>query len=173
VVLWGDHGWKLGEHAAWGKHTNTENDTNAPLIVSAPGMMTAGGHSRALVEMIDLYPSVCELAGVPVPSSVEATSFKPVLEDLNRPWKEAAFSQYPKMTEDGRKVMGYSMRTDRYRLTVWVDRADSSKVDAVELYDHLSDPQENHNVAHDPEQKATVEKLMAEWRQGWQGARPQ
>jgi arylsulfatase A-like enzyme len=174
IVLWGDHGWKLGEHSAWGKHSNVENDVNAPLILSAPGMKAAGGHTDALVEFVDIYPSLCDLAGIPLPATLEGTSVKPLLDDPGRPWKTAAFSQYPRnagKTGAG-KLMGYTMRTDRYRLTVWVSTTDHSKIDATELYDHQSDPQENYNLAKKPEQAALVRQLMEQWKKGWQGAKP-
>jgi iduronate 2-sulfatase len=168
VILWGDHGWKLGEHSAWGKHTNVENDTNAPLILSVPGMKNAGKRTDALVEFVDMYPTLSELAGLSLPPTVEGTSLKPLLEDLNRPWKSAAFSQYPR----GSNLMGYSMRTARYRFTVWVDREDHSKVDATELYDHQTDPQENTNISKDPANVELVAQLMGQWKKGWQGAKP-
>ncbi len=170
IVLWGDHGWKLGEHNAWGKHTNVENDTNAPLIFSAPGLKNAGSHSQALVEFVDIYPTLADLAGLSLPSHLEGISLKPLLENPNREWKTAAFSQYPR-NSDG-KLMGYSMRTDRYRFTVWVKKDDHTKVDATELYDHQTDPQENVNIAAHPDQAAVVEKLMTQWKAGWQGAKP-
>ena len=164
IVLWGDHGWKLGEHGEWCKHSNVENDTNAPLLLSAPGVKTAGKQTTALVEFVDIYPTLAELAGLRLPTHLEGKSFKPLLENPNRSWKTAAFSQYPR-----RKLMGYAMRTDRFRFTVWVDKKDHTKVDAIELYDHEKDPQENVNVAKaNPE---LVNRLMAQWKQGWRGAR--
>ncbi len=174
VILWGDHGWKLGEHDAWCKHSNVENDANAPLIVSVPGMKNAGAQTDALVEFVDIYPTLSELAGLPRPSHLEGTSFKPLLENPKLPWKTAAFSQYPRPRGKTHTVplMGYSMRTDRYRFTVWVDREDHTKVDAVELYDHQTDPLENTNIARHAEQALTVERLMGQWKEGWQGAKP-
>jgi arylsulfatase A-like enzyme len=171
VILWGDHGWKLGEHDAWCKHSNVENDVNAPLLLSAPGIKAAGTRSIALVEFVDIYPTLSELAGLPLPGHLEGTSFAPLLDDPKRPWKSAAFSQYPR-SSGGRRLMGYSMRTDRYRFTVWVDRDDHSKVDAVELYDHEADPLENVNVATAPANATLVKRLMDQWQKGWQGARP-
>jgi arylsulfatase A-like enzyme len=168
IVLWGDHGWKLGEHGEWAKHTNVENDTNAPLLLSVPGMKNAGAHSNALVEFVDVYPTLSELAGLPLPAHLEGVSFRPLLDAPNRPWKSAAFSQYPR----GKKLMGYSMRTDRYRLTVWLGRSDHSHVDAIELYDHQADPQENVNIAKLPANADLVKGLMEQWRKGWQGAKP-
>ncbi len=171
IVLWGDHGWKLGEHDAWAKHTNVENDTRAPLLISVPGMTHAGKRTDALVEFVDIYPTLAELAGLPLPKHLEGISFKPLLANPQLPWKTAAFSQYPRKV--GRlDLMGYTMRTDRYRFTRWVNRADHTKVDAVELYDHQTDPQENTNVVSNPVNKALVEKLTAQWSAGWQGAVP-
>jgi len=80
VILWGDHGWKLGEHDAWCKHSNYENDTNAPLVISVPGMKKAGGQTAALVEFVDIYPTLAELAGLPLPGHLEGASFKPLLD---------------------------------------------------------------------------------------------
>ena len=122
IILWGDHGWKLGEHDAWCKHSTVENDTNVPLLLSVPGMKNAGARTDALVEYVDIYPTLSELAGLPLPGHLEGTSFKPLLDDPKRPWKTAAFSQYPRRAAKGAALMGYSMRTDRYRFTVWVDR---------------------------------------------------
>ena len=170
VILWGDHGWKLGEHDAWAKHSNVENDVNAPLILTVPGMKNAGSHTAALVEFVDIYPTLSELAGLPLPNHLEGTSFKPLLDDPKLPWKTAAFSQYPRTQRGG--LMGYSMKTDLYRFTVWVNRSDHSKVDAVELYDHQTDPQENTNIAKDPANSALVARLTTQWKQDWQGAKP-
>ncbi|NOX56396.1 MAG: sulfatase [Planctomycetes bacterium] len=167
VILWGDHGWKLGEHGAWCKHTNFELDTNAPLILHVPGAKANGQTCEALVEFVDIYPTLCEAAGLPLPEHLEGTSMLPLTEQPDQPWKKAAFSQYPR----GR-VMGYSMRTDRYRFTMWVQRKDPSVVEAVELYDHQIDPAENVNVAGEADYKPIVERLTRQLRAGWQAARP-
>ena len=174
VILWGDHGWKLGEHDAWCKHSNVENDVNAPLLLSVPGMKHPGAHTDALVEFVDIYPTLSELAGLPLPSHLEGTSLKPLLDDPQRPWKSAAFSQYPRSggkTGAG-ALMGYTMRTDRHRFTVWVGRKDHTEVDAIELYDHRNDPQENTNIANNPANAQLVKQLMEQWKQGWKGAKP-
>ena len=174
IILWGDHGWKLGEHDAWCKHSNVENDVNVPLLLSVPGMKNAGVRTDAIVEYVDIYPTLSELAGLPLPGHLEGTSMKPLLEDPKRPWKSAAFSQYPRKAgkSGAGDLMGYSMRTDRYRFTVWVDRADHSKVQATELYDHQTDPQENTNIANLPANAKLVQKLRSQWKSGWQGAQP-
>jgi len=153
VVLWGDHGWKLGEHDSWCKHTNFELDTHAPLIIRAPGQKAPGGTTRALVEFVGIYPTVCELAGIKTPWHLEGASFAKYLDEPDAPSPPAAFSQYPR----GR-VMGYSIRTDRYRLTVWKDKK-TGAVKATELYDHVEDPAENVNLAAAPGHQAVIAKL--------------
>jgi len=165
IILWGDHGWQLGEHGLWCKHTNFEVAARAPLICVAPGQKAVGAKSKALTEFVDIYPTLCELCGLPLPDGLEGTSFAPLLDDPNRPWKEAAFSQYPRGQN-----MGYSMRTDRYRYTEW-GRLNEKPV-AVELYDHEKDPDENVNVAHLPENKELVAQLSAQLRKGWREAPP-
>lgn len=171
IVIWGDHGWKLGEHAAWAKHTNVENDTRAPLIISVPGMANAGKTTLGLVEFVDLYPSLSDLAGLPKPAKLEGVSFKPLMDDPARPWKSAVFSQYPR-GKGKNLMMGYSMKTDEFRLTRWLNQKDHSKVVAVELFDHRNDPQENINVASLPANKELVEKLTKQSEAGWQAALP-
>lgn len=172
VVLWGDHGWKLGEHASWCKHTNMENDAHAPLIIAAPGAKAAGQSSRALVEFVDVFPTLCELAGLPSPAQLEGTSARPLLDDPNRPWKAAAFSQYPRAPQSGPRLMGYAMKTDRYRYIQWRNRETGEAV-AHELYDHERDPAENLNVADQPESKELMSQFADQLKAGWQGAKPQ
>ena len=93
IVLWGDHGWKLGEHGEWAKHSNVENDTNAPLLMAAPGMKAAGKHTRALVEFVDIFPTLADLAGLSLPAHLEGVSFRQLLDKPELKWKPAAFSQ--------------------------------------------------------------------------------
>lgn len=169
VVFWGDHGWKLGEHVAWCKHSNVELDTRVPLIVAAPGVAPAGVHSNGIVEFVDVYPTLADLAGLTPPKELEGVSFAPLLRSPDRAWKPAAFSQYPRGPQ---KLMGYTLHTDRYRLTQWVARSNHDKVEAVELYDLQADPQENHNIAGDPAQAATVALLTEQLGAGWRAATP-
>ena len=110
IVLWGDHGWKLGEHGAWCKHSNVENDTHAPLIISVPGLKTAGQHSKSLVEFVDVYPTLAELCGLSLPHHLEGTSLTALLNNPAKSVKDAAFSQYPRPNK-GKPLMGYTMRT--------------------------------------------------------------
>ncbi len=179
VMLWSDHGWHLGDQGAWGKHMNYEQATRAPLIVDAPGMPAAqrGRASDALVEYVDMFPTICELAGVQAPDYLEGTSFTPLLERPDRPWKTAAFSQYPRWGQ----VEGFAIRTDRYRYVEWQRTGEGVKeywagpegsVHARELYDHRTDPHESTSLADDPEHQSTVERLSEQLRAGWQAALP-
>lgn len=137
-----------------------ENDTNAPLLVAVPALKTAGSMSNALVEFVDVYPTLADLAGLLLPLHLEGVSFKPVLVDPKRKWKPTMFSQYPR----GQRLMGYSMRTERYRFPVWVGRQDHSVIDAIELYDHQMDPQNDTNTAKADGNAELVKRMMERWR---------
>jgi iduronate 2-sulfatase len=170
VILWGDHGWKLGDYGAWCKHTNMELDTHVPMILSVPGQKNAGGSTRAFVEYVDIYPTLAEACGLPVPAQCEGLSMLPLLERPERKWKAAAFSQYPR----GREVMGYTMRTERWRYTEWISRS-SGEVTARELYDHAESDVANANLADLPDQTARVKELSAtlDKGRGWKRVREQ
>jgi len=168
VVLWSDHGWYLGDHGLWTKMGTFEQAMRAPLIVRAPGQATDGAECDALVELVDLFPTLSDLAGLPACDGVQADSFAPLLRDPQRPWKRAAFGQHP---IPGR-AMGYSMRTDRYRFTSWRKDGDASVELGVELYDHLQDPGETTNLAGHADQVALVDALREQLDAGWRGARP-
>lgn len=170
VILWGDHGWHLGELDYWGKTTNYEICVRAPLILSVPGETRRGARADALVEFVDIYPTLAELCGLKAPSNLEGLSFVPLLDRPERPWKKAAFSQFPRSGKDagGEKLMGYSMRTARYRYTEW-QRAGGSPV-ATELYDHQTDPGETRNIAS---ANATLCRGLArQLKAGWRAALP-
>jgi arylsulfatase A-like enzyme len=176
VVLWGDHGWHLGEQDLWGKMTNFEIATRVPMIIAAPGQQRAGAKTNALTEFVDLYPTLCELCGLPTPQSLEGVSLVPVMNDPTRKWKTAAFSQYPRPghypAEAHIRQMGYSMRTDRYRYTEWRGHQ-TGEVLARELYDYETDPQGNVNIAGEPESADLVKRLSRQLAKGWRGALPQ
>lgn len=179
VVVWGDHGWKLGEHGSWCKQTNYEIDTRVPLIVRAPGIAVEGSKSSALVELVDLYPTLCDLAKIPVPSSLEGTSFAPLLSDAELNWKTSAFSQfhrYPRVTPDGKDYMGLSIVTSRYHYVEWHLWNDIDKsvgpLAAVELYDLQDDPNENTNIGQQETSKLLVEDLSKQLHRGWRSAVP-
>lgn len=260
VVLWGDHGFKLGDHGAWAKHSTSELDIHIPLIVRAPGVTRAGTRTDALVETVDVYPTLAELAGLEAPTNLEGLSMAPVLRNPDIPWKQAAFAQYPRngnesiqssggrrgeggvsgavrpqadgprarrqgaaadakaagpagAAQEGsarqqqrqaerqaerqqrregqqgrrspaqnpheaaarpeggaRSLMGYTVRTDRYRYTAWVRRQDQQLM-ARELYDMQNDPDETVNIAEDPRQAEAVRELEALRLRGWRGVR--
>ncbi|MFT5127467.1 MAG: iduronate 2-sulfatase [Rhodothermales bacterium] len=159
VVLWGDHGWKLGEHNSWCKQTNYEIDARVPLIVRAPGAAQNGQQTDALVELLDIYPTLCELSGLPTPAHVEGKSLSPFLSTPNAPAPAAAFSQFQR--QDGeRPLMGYALRTPQYRYVEWQDRR-TREVQARELYDHGSDPGESRNIAaSEPQRVAQLSKQL-------------
>jgi len=114
IVLWGDHGWHLGDHGMWCKHTNYEQAAHLPLMVVAPGVTKAGTRVRGLVETVDLYPTLCELAGLPAPAGLDGASLLPVLRDPAAPTKEAVFHVYPRGG-----LLGRAVRTARHRLVEW------------------------------------------------------
>lgn len=97
IMVWGDHGWHLGDMGAWGKATNYEIATRVPLMIWTPNMVDdkRGMKTDALVELVDMYPTLCELAGLSLPDHLEGHSFAPLLSDPDQPWKQAAFSQFP------------------------------------------------------------------------------
>ncbi|WP_222847376.1 sulfatase-like hydrolase/transferase [Pontiella desulfatans] len=145
VVLMGDHGWQLGEHGLWCKHALFNTSTYTPLMISAPGFKQ-GQRTDALVEFVDIYPSLCELAGLPRPGHLQGKSFVPLLNEPSRDWKQAVFSRYH---------AGESITTDRYSYSEW---SDGSRM----LYDHRKDPDENTNIAVLPEYAQLTEKLSRE-----------
>lgn len=165
VVLWGDHGWKLGEFGAWAKHTNFELDTRVPLILYAPGRDKAR-HTRALTELVDVAPTLAELCALPVPEEWEGTSMAALLSDPGRPWKSAVFSQYPHSSS-----MGKAIRTDRYRYVEWKDRK-TGEIEATELYDLGNSQIERENISGRPENSALVRNLQQQLHDGWKAARP-
>lgn len=172
VILWGDHGYHLGEHNLWCKTTNFELDTRVPLILSAPGK-TQGVKTDALVELVDVYPTLAELAGLPIPSGLEGTSMAPLLENPGQSWKTGAFSQFPRpWSYKGKpEIMGYSVRTGRYRYTEWRD-FETNEVIERELYDHRADAGETVNLAGrngHAKQERVLSRILNE---GWREALP-
>jgi len=149
IVLWGDHGWHLGEQGIWGKHTNFEVGTRVPLIIKAPGQ-PANQITSAIVELVDLYPTLCTLAGLPIPNAqehggypLEGNSFVNAIRNPALKSKRGALSQWRRGG-----YVGHSLRTDRYRFTEWVTTANVRNV-IYELYDHSVDPAETINVVAD------------------------
>ncbi len=175
VVLWGDHGWKLGEHASWCKMTNYEIDTRVPLIISAPGSEANGKNCNALVEFVDIYPTLCDLAGISKPDELEGTSAAALLINPSLKWKSAAFSQFLRegiwISPDGKEYMGYTIRTDRYRYVEWINWETKEKA-AAELYDHNNDPMENKNIALLPGNDEILKEMSGRLKAGWRAALP-
>lgn len=213
IIVWSDHGYHLGDMGIWGKATDYEVAARVPMMIWTPDMPsgTRGRKVDSLVELIDIYPTLCDFAGIKQPDQLEGTSFRPLIADPSRPWKTAAFSQFPTpalrewgaypirpamretffgpllnkveariKTQMGDKwdrdlfenhLMGYAMRTDRYRLIAWKDtRNPDARPIFTELYDHETDPAETKNVAgRIPE---VVAKLTAQLNAGWKNSRP-
>ncbi len=133
VVVWGDHGWHLGDHTIWGKHSTFERALRSALIIRVPGMSLPGVPTDGLVETVDLYPTLASLAGLTPPADLTGTSLVPLLEDPEHPGKDGAFGYFANRR---------TLRTHRYRLTRY-DEGDPR----IELFDHLTDPYETTNVA--------------------------
>lgn len=161
VVLWGDHGWHLGDHGMWCKHTNFEQATRSPLLIAAPGFQ-AGQRTYATTEFVDVFPTLCALTGLRIPDNIAGKSLVPVLRNPAARIKDYAVSQYPR---NGDKVIGYAIRTDRYRYVAWFDKefrktgvTAADKPMAVELYDYQQDPDETVNLAAEPRERPVVEQ---------------
>ena len=146
IILWGDHGWHLGEHAIWGKHSLFEESLHSPLIISYPGMEKAGLETEAVVETLDIFPTLCDLTGVPTPDFVQGQSLQPMLINPNAPDHTAL----------GYKGNANTIRTATHRLTV-------HKSGTVELYDHTTVEKETKNIASQhPELVDKLKKTLAE-----------
>lgn len=144
VIVWGDHGWHLGDQGLWGKHSLFERALRSELIVRTPAIPRAGSPTHGIVESVDLVPTLLELAGLPVPPDLSGASFAPQLRDPDAPGKTGALADWKG---------GRTLRTERYRITEWPE----GTAPRVELYDHEVDPEESRNVAADHPD------VVAEW----------
>lgn len=162
VVFLGDHGYHLGERGWWNKNTLFELSARAPLIAYAPKMRAGGRSSERLVEFVDLYQTMAELAGLTAPQNLEGINLRPLLDDPWRPWKKAAFTQVRR----GREA-GYTARTERWRYTEWAGGARGA-----ELYDHSRDPGEYRNLADDPAHARVRSEMKKILDGGWKAAMP-
>lgn len=153
VVLWGDHGWHLGDHGMWCKHTNYEQAARIPLIVVVPGAKP--GVSSALVESVDLYPTLCELAGLDPPTGLDGTSFARVVRDPAKESLPAAFQSAIHVYPRGEKI-GRAVRTERYRLVEWKRPREDGAEAILELYDYERDPLETKNLAAERAEEVAV-----------------
>jgi arylsulfatase A-like enzyme len=170
VVFWSDHGYHLGENGHWGKWSPYEWDSRSPLILRGPGV-PSGSETNALVEFVDIYPTVAELAGLASPVGLEGISLEPLLHDPERPWKSAVFTQVLRLRPEG-NLMAVSMRTERFRLTRWTPEHDRAAVTSLELYDRSTDPDEARNLAGDPAYAKIMEALLQQLEAGWKEALP-
>lgn len=164
IVFWSDHGFHLGENSLWAKTSNFELDARIPLIIAAPQSETKDQHSDALVELLDLYPTLAEMCGLPAPSDLEGKSLTPILENPGSSVKDGAFTQHPRPAyyKGDPEVMGVSVRTQNVRYTEWRNFA-TGEVEAQELYHHVQDPGETHNQIDSPpdaEELAIARKLL-------------
>ena len=166
VVLWSDHGYHLGEQNLWGKTTNFELDTRVPLIVRVPQRAGNGQSSAALVELVDLFPTLVDLCHLPAPSQLEGNSFKPLLDDPHATWKSAAYSQFTRG-----KVRGYSVRTPTHRYTEWRN-LETHEITDRELYDYGdTHPVERVNLAAVNPQMVTALASKLAAGHGWKVTR--
>ena len=193
IVLWSDHGFHLGEHATWQKNTLFEVGLRVPLIVSVPDQPSAGIKTDAFVELVDIFPTLCDACQLPIPTELEGRSMLPIIEQSANEWKSAVFSQirrrpirnyYHNNTlqsltgidlDVDESVDGYSMRTERYRYTEWAGySAQGEKIAdlGAELYDYQTDPEETVNVANFPENAELVTRLSEQLHGGWRAALP-
>jgi len=179
IIVWGDHGWKLGDHNSWGKMTNYNIDLKVPMIIRYPDQENRGVQTFAITELVDMFPSLCELAGIDVPDYLQGNSFVPLLENPNRTWKKAAFSQFhrrPKVTPDGGRYMGYSINTEEYHYIEWYnwDHISGTRGDIVssELFDRKEDPFETLNLSESESHEKKRMALSGQLAEGWQNARP-
>ena len=146
VVVWGDHGWHLGDHRVWGKHTLSERALRSPLIIKVPRTQNGGRTFTQVVSTVDIYPTLMDLCNISMEYTTDGRSLSEVLNNAKtRSRRNVAYGYFNN---------GITMRSERFRLT----RYFRSQEPVVELYDHNKDPHENHNVAAD--RQATVKKLM-------------
>ncbi len=160
IVLIGDHGWHLGDHGLWNKHSNFEQATRTPMIILAPGQ-TKARQITAPEELVDVFPTVCDFSGLKIPNQLQGVSLKPIVTGEEDRLKDAALSQYPRGDR-----MGYALRNDRYRLVEWHQGGDAQKgiynpdqVIAVELYDYENDPLEMKSLAENSQYSAVITEM--------------
>ena len=179
IVLWGDHGWHLGDHDLWCKHSTWEQACHAPLIFSYPGTDNPGMRTDAPAEFVDIFPTLCDLAGLPEPiqnltgntnQPLEGVSLVPLMEGEVPTVKSIALSQWPRGSN-----IGYSMRSRRYRCVLWVDKTYypdlpwDKTIEDAQLFDMRNDPRETVNLADDPAYEVVYNEFVRLFRSGTSG----
>ncbi len=157
VVFWSDHGYHLGEHGLWMKQSLFDESVRVPMIVVAPDVKGNGKSSPRTVELLDLYPTLADLAGLAPPKDLQGASLRPLLEDPAKAWTRPAFTQVERAG-----FPGYAETTERWRYIEW----DDGKA-GTQLYDRESDPREYVNLAADPKHEKTVEEMKALVKKNW------
>lgn len=175
ICLWGDHGWHLGDHSMWCKHSNFEQAVRVPLIISVPNMKAKGKTTNSVVGFIDVFPTLCQLADLPIPKQLQGLSLVPILNDPEASVKEVQMSQYPRYYER-KKYMGYTLRSKTHRYVAWIkedklkDKNIPNTPDFEELYDYTKDPLEKENIAQKSENSKLInyfhQKLMECMKKG-------
>lgn len=168
IVLWGDHGYHLGDHGSWTKHSNYEQANRIPIVFVAPGVAKAGTATKALIETVDIYPTLCELAGLPspmakVPQPFDGVSQVKVLRNPTQKVRDYAYHAYPRGKQNDQPRLGRAIRSERYRLVEW--RVPGAPLETAdwELYDYREDPLETVNLANKrPEVMAKLKAMLAE-----------
>jgi iduronate 2-sulfatase len=159
IVLWGDHGWHLGDHGTWTKHTNFEQATRIPIVFAAPGITKPGSATNQLTETVDIYTTLVDLAGLKkpnVPQPIDGTSLVPVLKNGKKRVKNHAYHAYLRQG-----YLGEAIRTEQFRMVRWTHTKDASKEILYELYDYKNDPHETQNHAAEMKDKvAELEELL-------------
>ena len=180
IVIWGDHGWKLGDHNSWGKMTNYNIDLKVPVIIRYPNQENRGVKTDGMIELVDLFPSICELAGIDVPDYLQGTSFVPLTTNPELNWKNATFSQFhrrPKVSADGKRYMGYSINTKKYHLISWYgwdsETGTRGEFKSNELYDKEFDRFETQNLADRKDMRDILSMLSNQLAEGWRKALPE
>lgn len=156
IALWGDHGFHLGDHGMWGKHSTLEAATRSPLIIR-PAKGKAIANTNTPVEFIDIFPTLCEFAGVPIPDALQGRSLAPVITGHSSSVRQGALTVFKK-----RGCIGYSHRGERYRYTEWINKF--GKTAAIDLFDYSADPHETRNLANSAEHTPLIAKLAAALR---------
>jgi iduronate 2-sulfatase len=179
IVVWGDHGWKLGDLNSWGKMTNYNIDLQVPLIIRYPNQKKPGAQTFGIAELVDLFPTLCELAGIDIPEYMQGLSLVPLIENPQLQWKSAAFSQFhrrPKVSADGQRYMGYSLNTQEYHYVEWYswdhETGTKGELTDIELYDRINDPYEKVNIADLSNLANAKRALSKQLAEGWRKALP-